>query len=139
MSDTPAADGVDYRVSPPVTNDELNPLFAAAWPGHRTHDFAPGLRHCLGWVCAYAGERLVGFVKLAWDGEQHAFILDTTVDPAFQRRGIGRELVERAVAVAEARGLAWVHVDYEPHLHELYRQCGFRPTMAGLRRLGGER
>jgi GNAT superfamily N-acetyltransferase len=139
MRAAPGADGIDYRVRPPVTNEELHPLFASAWPGHTTFDFTPVLRHSLAWVCAYAGERLVGYVNLAWDGAQHAFILDTTVHADFQRRGIGRRLVELAAAEATANGVDWVHVDYEPHLHEFYRQCGFHPTLAGLLRVGGDR
>jgi len=134
-----AADEIEFRVRPPVTNVELNALFATAWPKHPGHDFGPALRHSLAWVCAYAGERLVGYLNLARDGDQHAFILDTTVHADFQRRGIGRRLVERAVAVAETQRLDWVHVDYEPHLHDFYTRCGFQPTMAGLRRVGGDR
>jgi GNAT superfamily N-acetyltransferase len=132
-------DGIDFRVRPEVTNDELDALFATAWPKHQWYDFGPALRHSLAWVCAYAGEKLVGYVNLAWDGAQHAFILDTTVHADFQRRGIGRRLVEHAVAVAKAHDLDWVHVDYDPHLHEFYTQCGFQPTLAGLIRVGGDR
>jgi GNAT superfamily N-acetyltransferase len=77
----------------------------------------------------------VGFVNLAWDGGIHAFLLDTTVHAAWQRRGIGRRLVGEAVAVAAARGMEWVHGDYEPHLDDFYRACGFQPTLAGLIRL----
>jgi GNAT superfamily N-acetyltransferase len=82
----------------------------------------------------YLGDELIGFVRLAWDGG-HAFLLEPTVRPDLRRRGIGRALVERAVAVARERGLEWVHVDYEPHLREFYRACGFTPTDAGLIRL----
>ncbi|HUX49921.1 MAG TPA: GNAT family N-acetyltransferase, partial [Spirochaetia bacterium] len=51
------------------------------------------------------------------------------------RRGIGRELVERATAAVRERGLQWLHVDYEPHLEPFYARCGFRSTAAGLIRL----
>lgn len=83
-------------------------------------------------ICAYDGERLVGFVKLIWDGGVHAFLLDTTVHAEYQRRGIGRRLVERALEVAKERGLEWVQVDYEAYLETFYQSCGFRPTLAGL-------
>jgi ribosomal protein S18 acetylase RimI-like enzyme len=86
----------------------------------------------LAYVCAYQGERLVGFVNLAWDGGVHAFVLDTTVHPELCRRGIGSELVRRAADVARAREVAWLHVDCEPHLTGFYRRCGFRHTEAGL-------
>jgi ribosomal protein S18 acetylase RimI-like enzyme len=126
---------ISYRISPVVANDALNALFAAAWPDHVGSDFAPVLSRSLAYVCAYQQDRLIGFVNLAWDGGIHAFLLDTTVHPAFQRRGIGRELVLRAAQAASARGMEWLHVDYEPHLESFYSSCGFRHTEAGLLRL----
>ncbi|RYE78152.1 MAG: N-acetyltransferase, partial [Myxococcales bacterium] len=83
-------------------------------------------------ACAYSEDRLVGYVNVAWDGGVHAFLLDTTVDPDFQRRGIARELVRRVTVEARTRGADWLHVDYEPHLASFYQSCGFRPTVAGL-------
>ena len=121
-----------YRISPPVTNDELNQLFADAWGNDEPTDFRPVLERSLAYVCAYHATRLIGFVNLAWDGGVHAFLLDTTVHTKFQRRGIGRRLVEEATAVARERGLEWLHVDFEPHLQTFYDQCGFKNTNAGL-------
>jgi ribosomal protein S18 acetylase RimI-like enzyme len=87
-------------------------------------------------VTASVDGRLVGFVNACWDGGVHAFLLDTVVDPDYQRRGIGRLLVRTLVADATAAGCEWLHVDYEPHLHNFYRDsCGFRATEAGLLRL----
>jgi GNAT superfamily N-acetyltransferase len=123
---------VTYRISSPVANTALNSLFAAAWPEHSPRDFTPILAHSLAYVCAYTGETLVGFVNLAWDGGIHAFLLDTTVHPACQRQGIGRALVATAITAARARGVHWLHVDYEPHLKPFYHVCGFTPTAAGL-------
>ena len=96
---------ISYQVSPAVTNGELNALFANAWDRHTTWDFLPILEHSLLFVCSYHGTRLVGFVNVAWDGAQHAFILDTTVDREFQRRGIGTQLVKRAAEGAKNRGV----------------------------------
>ena len=127
---------ISYRISPAITNDALNALFAAAWPDNVWSDFAPVLNRSLAYVCAYRQDRLIGFVNLAWDGGIHAFLLDTTVHPEFQRHGIGRELVAHATQAARERGIEWLHVDYEPHLEAFYRGCGFRHTEAGLMRLG---
>jgi ribosomal protein S18 acetylase RimI-like enzyme len=124
-----------YRLSPSLTNDELNALFSVAWQDNGWRDFKPVLNRSLAFVCAYHQERLIGFVNLAWDGGFHAFILDTTVHPEFQRRGIGQELVRRAAAEAESRGVEWLHVDFEPHLQDFYDSCGFTNTAAGLLRL----
>jgi GNAT superfamily N-acetyltransferase len=129
---------ITYRVNPPVTNAELDRLYAASWPSHHPpYDFRPELERSLAYVGAYLEGNLVGFVRLAWDGSVHAFLLEPTVRPDLRRRGIGRSLVARAVAVARECGLEWVHVDYEPHLRDFYRACGFIPTDAGLIRLHG--
>lgn len=130
-----AAQHAEYRINPRVTNEELNSLFADAWPDHKTRDFAPILDCSLGYVCAYQGDRLVGFVNVAWDGAKHAFLLDTTVRPDVRRRGIGLELVGRAKALACKSGAEWLHVDFEVGLGEFYRKCGFLNTQAGLIKL----
>ena len=130
--------GIGYRICPAVENNDLNALFADAWPEHAERDFQPILSRSLAYVCAYQGPRLVGFVNIAWDGGIHGFVLDTTVHPKLQRRGIGRQLVRYAAAAARKRGIEWLHVDYEPHLEGFYRSCGFSPTAAGLVRLQAE-
>jgi GNAT superfamily N-acetyltransferase len=121
-----------YLIDPPIANDVLNLLFALAWREHTTTDFRPILSHSLAYVAAFAGDAVIGFVNVAWDGGIHAFLLDTTVHPQWQRRGIGRGLVHAAVMAARARGIHWLHVDYEPQLQPFYAACGFRPTQAGL-------
>lgn len=130
---------VAYRVRPAVANEALNALFAAAWEGHTASDFTPVLTRSLTYVCAYRDESLVGFVNVAWDGGVHAFLLDTTVHPDVQRRGVGRELVKRAAEATRAHGVTWLHVDFEPHLTGFYRACGFGFTEAGLMRLEASR
>ncbi len=124
-----------YSVNSLVTNDVLNNLFRASWPDHRDADFQVVLTHSLLYVCAYHNEQLIGFVNVAWDGGIHAFLLDTTVHPDYRRQGIGLQLVRQAAALAQAKGMHWLHVDYEPHLDHFYQECGFEHTDAGLIRL----
>ena len=126
------------KVSPPVSNDALNALFASAWPEHVNVDLLPMLEHALFYICAYEGERLVGFAKVVSDGGCHGFLLDPTVTLDRQRQGIGRQLVERCACEARHRGVEWLHVDYEPHLKDFYKSCGFRSTEAGVRKLRNE-
>ena len=75
----------------------------------------------------------MGFVNIAWDGSDHAFLLDTRTHSEWQRRGVATELVRRAAHHAKAAGCEWLHVDFEPELRPFYIDaCGFRPTDAGL-------
>ena len=131
---------IAYWLRPPLTNTVLNALFSVGWPRWQkapdTSDWQPVLQRSLTWVAAFDGERLVGFVNVAWDGRDHAFVLDTRVDPDYRHRGIGRELVARAAAAARAAGCTVLHVDYEPQLEPFYAACGFVSTHAGLIDLG---
>jgi len=122
------------RVRTPLTDPDLNRLFAAAWPEHTPVAFGPVHERSLTWVSAWSAD-LIGYVNVATDGRSHAFILDTTVHPAAQRQGLGRLLVRTAAAEATRAGADWLHVDYEPHLRTFYESCGFTPTQAGLLRL----
>jgi len=128
---------IEYKVNPPVFNPELRNLFSDSWEETDTdsRDFTPNLKRSLAYVCAYAGTVLVGFVNVAWDGDKHAFLLDTTVRTSVQRKGIGTALVLRAVDEARTRGAEWLHVDSEAHLTDVYRKCGFGHTEAGLIKL----
>lgn len=123
---------MQYRVKPKLTDAELKPLFRAAWPQEDDASYGPVLARSLTYVAAYEGDRLVGFVNVAWDGGIHAFLLDTTVHPSVQRRGVGTALVRRAAQEARRLGCSWLHVDFDEHLTSFYRGCGFRATQAGL-------
>lgn len=90
--------------------------------------------HSLGWVTARRESGLlVGFVNVAWDGGDHAFLLDTKTRGSHQRLGVGSHLVRTAVAHSRAAGCEWLHVDFDADLGPFYFEAsGFRPTPAGL-------
>ena len=109
----------------------LGALFAAAW-GSPKPGYERALAHSFTWVTASSGDELVGFVNVAWDGDAHFFLLDTTVHPNWQRKGIGRRLVEEAIEACRGHG-EWLHVDANEELMtRFYEPCGFRSTAAGL-------
>ena len=119
----------------------MNALFSVGWPSWQhapdTSDWQSVLAYSLTYVCAFDSERLAGFANVAWDGRDHAFLLDPRVHPDYRHRDIGTELVRRAAAEAKGAGCEWLHVDYEPELARFYAACGFRDTPAGLIRLNG--
>ena len=126
---------IDYRWRGAFENAEVNELHARGFDHPVLDDdwWGQVQRHSLGWVCARHGDRLVGFVNVAWDGAIHAFILDTLVTASARRRGVGTGLVRTAVEEARAAGCEWLHVDFDPHLREFYLSaCGFTATDAGL-------
>lgn len=128
-------DTVTFRLDPPLDDTVLNGLFARAWTTHSPKTYQHVLARSLGYIGAFARDELVGYVNLATDGGEHAFLLDPTVDQAHRHRGIGLELVRRAEDLARQRGCKWLHVDYEPALVPFYRAAGFRDSLAGIMRL----
>jgi ribosomal protein S18 acetylase RimI-like enzyme len=136
----PASDmPVEYRIRFAVVDDELSALHARAFgiAAGPPSPWAQRLsRYALTWVGAFAGAQLIGFVQVSWDGGEHAFLLDTTVDPAWHHNGIGTSLVRAATEAARSAGCSWLHVDFEPSLERFYLDaCDFRATRAGVLRL----
>jgi len=125
-----------------VDDGRLSALHARAFGGDPAvvRPWAQRLeRHALTWVGAFDAGSLVGFVQVCWDGGEHAFLLDTVVEPGRQREGIGVAMVRAATDEARVAGCAWLHVDFEPWLERFYLdRCGFRSTPAGLIRLTGQ-
>ena len=129
---------ISYQSRGDFTSAEVETLHAAGFGRALAgHDWkAQVQRHSLGWVCARRGAGLAGFVNVAWDGDAHAFILDTVVAGPLRWQGIGTRLVQVAAREAGAAGCEWLHVDFEDDLGPFYfGGCGFRPTNAGLIRL----
>ncbi len=127
-------DGVAYRWRGPLTDAELVELVTADG-GRAEAGWWDRIRpHSLGWVSARRADGLlVGFVNVAWDGGDHAFLIDTKTHGLHQHEGIGTRLVQLAVQQAKAAGCEWLHVDFDAGLETFYFDaCGFRPTAAGL-------
>ena len=122
---------IRYERRPALDPDDLNELFAAAW-GHPKPGYEAVFDHSFTWIGAFDGDDLVGFVNVAWDGDVHFFLLDTTVHPDRQHRGIGTRLVREAIAACRGHG-EWLHVDADEDLmNGLYLPAGFEPAPAGV-------
>jgi GNAT superfamily N-acetyltransferase len=125
---------VSYEWRGPLTDAEMVEL-VDSHGGRSESGWWDRIRpYSLGWVTARGGDGvLLGFVNVAWDGGDHAFLIDTKTRGTHQRRGIGTTLVKVAAQHAKDAGCEWLHVDYEPELSAFYVDaCGFAPTDAGL-------
>lgn len=125
-------DAIDIRIDPFPGQRELADLWRATWEIDGVADFQSVLTRSLTHIGASLNDDLVGFANLAWDGGVHAFLADVCVRPDFRDHGIGQSLVDKAIAVARKRGIAKIHVDFDPHLREFYLSCGFVPREGGV-------
>jgi ribosomal protein S18 acetylase RimI-like enzyme len=122
---------IRYERRESVDPARLDALFQAAWGAPKT-GYERVFAHSFTWVTAWDGDELVGFVNVAWDGDVHFFLLDTTVHPGWQRRGIGQRLAGEAIDACRGHG-EWLHVDADEDLMaRFYEPCGFERTPAGV-------
>jgi GNAT superfamily N-acetyltransferase len=75
--------------------------------------------------------RLVGWTSVLSDNVRHAFLLDVVVHPDFQRHGIGKAVVLRAIDEMRGRGITAFHVDCAPDKAGFYEKCGFTLCAGG--------
>jgi ribosomal protein S18 acetylase RimI-like enzyme len=75
-------------------------------------------------VTAWDGDRLVGIARSLSDFCWCTYLADLAVDVAYQRQGIGRELIERT---RREGGRATVLLFAAPAAEPYYPRIGFRP------------
>jgi GNAT superfamily N-acetyltransferase len=129
---------VRYLLDPSPSDRDLRRLWRRVWDEEAPRTLQPVLQRSLVHAGAYLDEQLVGFANVATDGGIHGFLSDVLVDPDHQRRGIGTGLVSRVRDAAKARGITWLHVDFDPELRPFYRRAGFTDTAAGVIRFSPE-
>ncbi len=118
-----------YRDTQDVDLDQLTALFNSVGWERRTAErerLAQLVRGSLYVVSAWDGARLVGFARAISDGAFNAYISTVAVLPAYQKRGIGRELIR---CLLDGRdGVQFVlHANANAYPFYLHLDVGFEP------------
>jgi len=82
-------------------------------------------------VACYDGDKLIGHVDSVSNGVTDAYIQDLTVDPAYQGKGIGTELMNRIIAALKEKRIYMISVVYEAKLSPFYKRFGFSEMLCG--------
>src|SRR4051812_8171673 len=119
---------IEYRTGNDLPLDEVIALYRSSTLGARrpVDDRArmeAMLRNANLVVSAHDGDRLVGIARSLSDFAFATYLSDLAVDLAYQRRGIGRELVRRT---QQAGGRATVLLFAAPAAVDYYPRLGFR-------------
>jgi len=85
---------------------------------------------------AQSGGAIVGFAALELRPDGDTELDGLFVDPASQRRGIGRALVQHCATFARSHGSTALHVIGNPHAQHFYTSCGFLPSGTTQTRFG---
>ena len=76
---------------------------AVGWEKLTDQQAQQGLTYSTYVVGCYEGEKIAGCMRVLWDRGYIAFFSDIMVMPAYQRRGIGRHMVELALEFMKAQ------------------------------------
>lgn len=95
------------------------------------HDYPAVIDNYYMTVAAYDDEVLVGWCAILSDHIRHGFFVDVIVHPDWQRRGIGKSLVQKAVELLLSRGITIIHADFSHENAPFYERCGFRIGAGG--------
>ena len=127
---------VRYREEKLIAPEQLERLFSAVkWVSGK---YPVRLSRALtgyGYVLtAREGDRLVGLIAAMDDGEMTAYVHYLLIDPAFQRRGIGKELMARLRAHYAGYLKIVLHAEGDDAV-AFYRFCGLQ-EMDGCKCMG---
>ncbi|NQQ33588.1 GNAT family N-acetyltransferase [Streptococcus suis] len=92
---------ITYKQDPQLDFQAVLDLYdSVGWTGYtnRPDMLHQALEHSLFVLAAFDGNRLVGLLRAVGDGHSIVFIQDILVLPTYQRQGIGRHLLEQAIA-----------------------------------------
>lgn len=80
-------------------NEILGLYQSVGWTNYTSHPemIKNAYEHSLKIYAAYVNDRLVGVIRVVGDGFSVVFIQDLLVYPEYQRKGIGRALLEKVL------------------------------------------
>lgn len=118
--------GITYRETKDFPVKELERLFLSVhWEsGRYPEKVQRGLKKSSQVVSAWDGDKLVGLVRGLDDGETVAFLHYLLVDPAYQGKHIGQELMERILE--KYKGMLHIKImPSDPTTIPFYQRFGF--------------
>ncbi|WP_199715035.1 GNAT family N-acetyltransferase [Acutalibacter sp. 1XD8-33] len=123
---------LEYRINPRISPRSIAALRrSVGWGGMEAELGNPALRDYLQIAC-YDGERLIGFLDVVSNGVTDAYIQDVMVHPEYQGKGIGTELMNRAIQRLKAGRIYMISVIYgEEGLRPFYEKFGFSTMLCG--------
>jgi GNAT superfamily N-acetyltransferase len=131
IEDSMDVDSIEIRVNARPTEPELSDLCESVGWKRFGEDFAALQGYALTTSAWTNDGQLIAWTSVVSDNVRHAFLLDVMVHPAFEKKGIGRAVVSRAIAEMRQRGVTAFHVDCAPENAPFYEKCGFKMCAGG--------
>ena len=85
------------------------------------------------WEIKGQRKRLIGFARATSDHAFNATIWDVVVDPDFQNRGLGKELMKYTIKKLRGADISNITLFADPHVVNFYRRLGFILDPEGIK------
>lgn len=123
---------MDYRVNEKVAASSLADLRqSVGWNRMEQELGNPKLKDFLTISC-YSNSELIGYVEVVSNCVSDAYIQDLMVRPDYQNKGIGTELMNKAISYIKEKGIYMISVIYgEEELRSFYERFGFYTMLCG--------
>ena len=111
----------------PTPQEYNNLRKAVGWRTHLEAAIEKGLPNTLYCVCAYADQELVGMARVVGDAGLAYYIQDVIVIPAYQRQGIGTQIMDQIMLYLRQAidQKATVGLQAAPGKEAFYEKYGF--------------
>lgn len=116
---------IQYALNGPFRPEEIRSLFqSAGFNVQPVSKLAGTISGSSAYVTAKDGDKLIGFGRVLTDYHSIAYINYMAVDPAYQRKGVGKSILQKLV---EASGDVERIFLYTDTADAFYMHCGFTP------------
>lgn len=121
-----------YEFSPQVSPQEISELRnTVGWNGME-ECYKNSLKGSYFYICCYDDKKLIGFLDVVSNGVTDAYIQDVMVNPKYQGKGIGTNLMNLAIKRLKENNVYMISVLFEESLLPFYRRFGFYTELAGV-------
>ncbi len=123
--------GINYTINDPRLNAEaFLSLVQRVWPGNYNEEkTGKALKKTLN-ISAWEGEKLIGTVRILTDGYYFGTIPEILVDPAYQGKGIGKKLMEKAWELSPTS----IFLGAQPGKEGFFEKLGFERSLTSFQR-----
>ena len=119
---------IEYVTNRPLPPDQIMEVFeSVGWNKDRqTIQEAFCRSYC---AASFDGDKLVGFARAISDKLYYTGIYDVVVRPDYQRKGIGRTLVNMLL---DAFAGTYIFLTYTEGNRDFYQKCGFQDNDSAM-------
>jgi len=118
-----------------VTAAEIAVLRESVGWNPMTYEYEKALENSTLYISCYDNHKFVGFINVVSNLSTDAYIQDVMVLPAYQKQGIGSQLVDRTISKLRTMGIQNVSVIFEKSLSSFYNNFGFVMQESGRLKL----